>query len=145
MTQVIHIPKIRRRFIAAVIDYSIIIVLNFYLIMILGEPLEGETNSYRLTGLPVLITLIPWGLLTVCLEYFFGATLGNSIVSIRPVPIQNPSAKITFIQSLKRHLLDPIDMFFFGLVGFLVMKSTQKKQRLGDIWANTIVIKYQRL
>jgi len=38
-------------------------------------------------------------------------------------------------------LLDPIDMFFFGLIGIVTIKNTDKNQRLGDIWGNTIVVK----
>lgn len=34
-------------------------------------------------------------------------------------------------------------MFFFGLVGYLVMKSNPNGQRLGDIWAKTVVVKYR--
>ncbi len=49
--------------------------------------------------------------------------------------------KPTFGQSFKRHLLDPIDMFFFGLIGILTIKNSVKNQRLGDMWAKTIVMK----
>lgn len=38
-------------------------------------------------------------------------------------------------------MLDPLDMFPFGIIGYITMKNTSKTQRLGDIWAKTIVVK----
>lgn len=136
-------PYVGRKILAAIIDYSIIVTINFYLILTFGEPVPGETGSYQMNGFPALINIIPWFIFTVCFEYFLGSTLGNGIVSLKPVAQENQNRKITFFQSLKRHLLDPIDMFFFGIVGYLVMKSNQNGQRLGDIWAKTVVVKYR--
>jgi len=88
--------------------------------------------------------------MTVGLEQFFGATLGNGIVGLMPKSIkkesdeqnwQNFMSKPTFGQSLKRHLLDPIDMIFFGLVGIITIKNSEFNQRLGDMWAKTVVVK----
>ena len=117
---------IGKKIIAALIDYSIIVIIDFYLIFALGEPVAGEPESYELNGFPALITILPWFIFTICLEYFLGSTLGNGIVGLKPVPQDNPNIKVTFIQSLQRHLLDPIDMSFLGLVGYLVMKSNTK-------------------
>ncbi len=92
--------------------------------------------------------------MTVGFEQWFGATLGNLFVGLKPVSIRKPAdsstfsetdEKLTFEQSLKRHLLDPIDMFFFGLIGIITIKNTDKNQRLGDIWGNTIVVKTPEL
>ena len=132
-----------KKIIAALIDYTIIITIDFYLVFAFGEPVVGEPESFELNGFPALITILPWFIFTICLEYFLGSTLGNGIVGLKPVMQENKNMKITFIQSLKRHLLDPIDMFFFGLIGYLVMKSNKDGQRLGDIWAKTIVVKYR--
>jgi uncharacterized RDD family membrane protein YckC len=135
--------NIGRKTIAALIDYSIIITINFYVILTLGEPISGESGSYQMSGFPVLVNIIPWFILTVCFEFSLGSTLGNGIVDLKPVAKENQDKKITFIQSFQRHLLDPIDMLFFGLVGYLVMKSNENGQRLGDIWAKTVVVKYR--
>lgn len=103
---------IGKKIIAALIDYSIIVIIDFYLIFALGEPVAGEPESYELNGFPALIKILPWFIFTICLEYFLGSTLGNGIVGLKPVPQDNPNIKVTFIQSLQRHLLDPIDMSF---------------------------------
>jgi uncharacterized RDD family membrane protein YckC len=109
--------------------------------MILFTVEFGEKISivqYKLTGFPVLIPIMFWGIMTIGTEQLFGKTLGNYAVDLKPISMNN--AKLTFVQSFKRHLLYPIDMFFFGLVGVLLINNTENNQRLGDIWAKTVVI-----
>ena len=36
-------------------------------------------------------------------------------------------------------------MFFFGLVGIITIKNTDKNQRVGDLWAKTIVVPIKSL
>ncbi len=134
-------PKyIGRRYLAGFIDYSIVYLITFLLVFTLGT--QDEDYTYHLNGLPALIPVLFWFLFIVCLENWFGATVGNSIVSLKPTTLSGYANKISFGQSLKRHLLDPIDMFFFGLIAIMVIKTSDKNQRLGDIWAKTTVTKY---
>ena len=134
---------IRRKFLAALIDYSIIFTIFFLLVSIFGRPSEDNHEIIELKGFPAFISMfLPWFISIVCFETFLGATLGNGIVGLKPVDQKNKSRNLTFIQSFQRHLLDPIDMFFFGLIGYLVMKNNNG-QRLGDIWAKTVVVKYE--
>ena len=79
--------------------------------------------------------------MTVGLETIVGGTVGNLIVGLKAIPINGQYRKLTFLESFKRHLLDPVDMFFFGLVGIIVIKNTPYNQRVGDLWAKTMVIK----
>lgn len=132
------------RIVAGFIDYLIIYSFLFYCVYTLG--IQSEDGSYHLEGLPALLPIAFWGIMTVGLEQWFGATSGNLLVGLRPVSIQesidntNSNTKLTFAQSFKRHLLDPIDMFFFGAVGIITIKNTEKHQRLGDLWGKTIVV-----
>ena len=48
---------------------------------------------------------------------------------------------VTFKQSFLRHLVDPIDMFFFGIVAIIIIKNSKESQRLGDLLGQTKVIK----
>lgn len=130
-------PNLGRRILAGFIDYTIICVVCYLLILVLGEP--NEEGGYSLKGLPALIPISFWAIMTVGFEQWFGATLGNGITGLKPVQ-ENLGGKISVSQSMKRHLLDPVDMSFFGLVGFITISNTKKKQRLGDIWAKTIVV-----
>ncbi len=135
--------NITRRIFAGIIDYTIIFFFSFAMIFVFGEP--NDEGNYQLNGLPALIPVAFWLLMTVGLESGLGGTLGNSIVGLKAIPLSGQNRNLTFGQSLKRHLLDPIDMFFFGLPGIITVKNTDKHQRIGDLWAGTIVIKMKYL
>jgi len=132
-------PNIGNRILAGIIDYGIIYGFTFAMIFILGEP--NDDSGYSLNGAPSLIPMIFWLIMTVGLESGLGATIGNSISGLKAIPISGQNRKLTFVQSFKRHLLDPIDMFFFGLPAIITIRNTDKNQRIGDLWAKTIVVK----
>lgn len=140
-TESIINASISKRFIAGLIDYAIIYTILLLYIEAFGEAdIEGNMSVSGMKALPVILG---WFILTIGLEQLLGSTIGNGIVGIKPMQengINPPSA----MQSVKRHLLDMIDMFPFGLVGILTMKNTPKKQRLGDLWAKTIVVQINR-
>lgn len=133
----ISLAPINKRFIAALIDYALIIIFMGYYIDAFGTP--NDEGGLSVTGFMALPINLAWFILTIGLEQLFNSTIGNGIMGIKPMQ-EDGINKPTFIQSLKRHLLDPIDMFFFGLVGYIIMKNSPKRQRLGDQWAKTIVV-----
>lgn len=130
--------NIGNRFVAGLVDYIIIFGFSFFLSYLIGEP--NNEGGYSLSGLPALIPVIFWLIMTVGLESGFGGTIGNSLVGLKAIPLSGEKRKLTFVESFKRHLLDPIDMFFFGLVAIITIKSTEKNQRIGDLWAKTTVV-----
>jgi len=136
-------PNIGLRILAGFIDYLIIFVFFFIYIYSFGEP--NNEGGYTVNGLPALVPVLFWGIMTVGFEQFFGVTIGNSLAGLKPISINEMNRKLTFGQSLKRHLLDPIDMFLFGLIGIVTIKNTDKNQRVGDIWAKTTVIKIREI
>jgi len=142
-TQLKTEPNIGKRIIAGFIDYLIIFIFFFIYIYAFGEP--NEEGGYSVSGLLALVPIIFWGIMTVGLEVGFGGTLGNSIAGIKAIPKSGINRKLTFGESFKRHLFDPIDMFFFGLVAIVIIKNTDKNQRLGDLWGNTIVVRNENL
>ncbi|MGY3793761.1 RDD family protein [uncultured Aquimarina sp.] len=127
------------RILAGFIDYLIIYGFFSAYVYTYGEP--GSDGGYSVNGLPALIPILFWAIMTIGLEQIFGATIGNSIAGLKPISINGISKKLSFGQSLLRHLFDPIDMFFFGLVGILTINNSEKNQRVGDIVAKTIVVK----
>ncbi|KAA1242886.1 RDD family protein [Aquimarina sp. RZ0] len=135
--------NIGSRIFAGIIDYGIIYSFTFLLIFILGE--QNNEGVYELTGAPVLIPILFWFVMTVLFESGLGGTVGNSLVGLKAIPISGKNRKLTFGESLKRHLLDPIDMFLFGLVGIITINSSEKNQRVGDICGRTIVVKMKDL
>lgn len=138
MKEIKTIPNLKKRFLSALIDYSI--VFGFFHAYVRTFGIETVDGSYEVTGFPALIPVVFWFLYIVLLEVFYGATIGNSIVGLKLVSLTNQNGELSFSQSIKRHLLDPIDMFPFGLIGIITISNTEKNQRLGDLWAKTVVI-----
>ena len=136
-------PNIGKRILAGFIDYLIIYIFFFIYVYAFGEP--NADGEYTVNGLPALVPIVFWGIMTIGLEIGFGATLGNSLAGLKAIPKSGINRKLTFWESFKRHLLDPIDMFFFGLIGIVTIKNTDKNQRLGDIWGNTIVVRCENM
>ena len=135
--------NIGNRLVAGLVDYLIIYSFFFMYTYNFGE--LNNDGGYTISGLSALVPMLFWSFITIGTEQFFGATIGNLAVGLKPIPVEvlddnSTLRKISFIQSVKRHVLDPMDMFLFGLVGVLVIKNTLKKQRLGDLWAETVVI-----
>ena len=64
--------------------------------------------------------------MTVGCESGLGGTVGNSLVGLKAIPISGQNRNLTFFQSFKRHIMDPVDMFLFGLVGIIIIKNTDK-------------------
>lgn len=128
-----------RRIIAGIIDYSIVFIFFIVLLYFFGVP--NKSGGYKLSGFPAFAMILIWLFITVGTEYFFGSTVGNAICNLKPISLVSENQKVTFGQSLKRHLLDVVDMSLFGLIGILLIVNTEKKQRLGDIWAKTKVVK----
>ena len=129
--------NLKKRFFAGLFDYSIIYTVTYLIFDIWGVP--NSEGNIHVTGFPAFCIFIFWFIWTIGFEQYFGATLGNSIFNLKPISIRNNELKLTFGQSLKRHLLDPIDLSPVGL-GIFLMKNTYNNQRLGDMWAETIVI-----
>ena len=132
-------PNLGRRILAGIVDYILIFGFTIIYIYTLGEP--NNEGGYKVEGLRALGPVLIWALLTIGLEQIFGRTIGNSFVELKPQSINGLSHNLMIGQSIKRHLLDPIDMSFFGIVGIMAISSTEKHQRLGDIWAKTIVVR----
>lgn len=137
LSEDIKLASIGKRFIAGLIDYALIFAIMYFYIDAFGKP--NDEGGLSVSGVMVLPINLAWFLTTIGFEQMFGSTLGNGILGIKPMHHDGIN-KPNIIQSTQRHLLDPIDMFFFGLVGYLNMKNSPQRQRLGDIWAKTIVI-----
>ena len=144
-------PLIGKRIIAGLIDYAII--YGFFIIYVYAFGELDETGGFTVSGIKAVVPFLFWALMTIGIEQLIGETLGNSLVGLKPISIREnqystfkgSNLKPTFGQSFKRHLLDPIDMFFFGLVGILTIKNSEKNQRLRDMLAKTIVVKTSEL
>ncbi len=126
-----------RRIVAGLIDYSIVFVFIFIYVSIFGKINDDGTKS--VDGIKTLPALLLWFIYICVIEMTFGSTFGNFVVRLKPVDLETRK-EITLKQSFLRHIVDPIDMFFFGIVGIILIKNSENNQRLGDILAKTSVI-----
>jgi uncharacterized RDD family membrane protein YckC len=69
-------------------------------------------------------------------EGLTGKTIGKRIVQIKVMKQDFSQNSVT--ASIVRHLFDVIDLMF--LVGIIVAFASQKKQRIGDLVAKTVVV-----
>jgi uncharacterized RDD family membrane protein YckC len=131
-------PNLKKRIAAGFIDYMLMFGIWLVMLIYYGEK---TSNVYKLEGFPALITILIWFSYFIGFELKFEGTLGNLMFDLKVVSIKNNGAtSLTFKQSFKRHFLDLFDMWLFGLLGILLIKNTKYNQRLGDLWAKTIVI-----
>jgi uncharacterized RDD family membrane protein YckC len=125
-----------KRIIATLIDYTIYLIPVYMYIMYFGEDNgEGRRTVVNLMFLPIPVA---WFLYFVVVESVYGATLGHQGLDLQVQTIGR--AKIRMSHAFKRHLLDPIDIFFYGIPALIAIKVSERHQRLGDMLAETIVV-----
>ncbi|QHS54356.1 RDD family protein [Mucilaginibacter sp. 14171R-50] len=129
-------PYIKLRIIATLIDYSVYFI--FYTIYISAFDENPEPGNATVTGMMMLPLIIIWFLYFVVLESVH-ATPGHDIVKLKVVT--DGAAKPSLSTAFKRRLLDPIDIFIYGIPALICISKTPKHQRLGDLWAGTVVVK----
>jgi uncharacterized RDD family membrane protein YckC len=134
------------RSLAAVVDSIVVSVLWYSVIQTWGTtPTSVDSTSLsfahgkQLTGMPAILLMLATAAYWMVPEWLFSVTLGKLLFDLRVVRLDGK--KITLSQSIKRNLLRLIDAFPFYLVGFLTAKLTPLHQRLGDLWAKTLVAK----
>jgi uncharacterized RDD family membrane protein YckC len=85
-----------------------------------------------------VITLIVWFLYYTLLEGRYGQTLGKWFVKIKVV--KEDGAPISYGDAAVRTILRIIDGLFDYLVGAILIRTSDKKQRLGDRLDHTVVV-----
>jgi uncharacterized RDD family membrane protein YckC len=129
------------RVVAALFDAIVGAIIWYPFFHFWGYYNEAE-RQYQVTGLPALAMFFATAAYWILTEWFFGATAGKLVCDLRVVSLTGK--KCSFAQSAKRNLLRVVDFFPFYLTGFIAAKLSPLRQRLGDQWAKTIVIKKDR-
>lgn len=79
---------------------------------------------------------------TLC-EGLYGATMGKLICGL--VVIKEDGSPCSLGAAFGRSLVFLLESMFFGVVAAAAMSSSPKRQRVGDGWVNTIVVKRKDL
>jgi len=131
------------RFLAWIIDFACIFVILMVLNM--GIKLAAVLNpdlSQAATILSYFLVSIGYGIL--CEWHYNGQTIGKRLLSLRIMDVQG--LRLQFSQIVIRNLLRFIDSLpVCYLVGGLSCLLSMKSQRLGDLAANTIVIREPKI
>jgi uncharacterized RDD family membrane protein YckC len=90
-------------------------------------------------GAFLVINIIIWLLYFTYFEGTTGQTPGKRAMNIKVT--KEDGKKANFTDAFIRTILRIIDGIFFYILGLIIMLVTERKQRLGDILAKTIVVK----
>ena len=129
------------RLFAFVLD--LLLVLGTYYLFMAGvvQPLVGGVSGWTANVLYGYLPIFLFLGYYFCTEYLIqGQTVGKRALRIRVVQLDNEDPGAT--DYLLRTVFILIDgIFCLGIIGSLFISSTIKRQRLGDLVANTSVIK----
>lgn len=134
-----------RRFVAHLIDGFLCLIAY----MIIGSMVASQTGGltdegFSMQGAPALVAILLTFIVT--LAYFAmlessrsGKTLGKLIAGIRVAELNGGRA--SFSQALIRNFLRLVDGLVFYIVGIILILRSDRKQRLGDRVAGTVVLR----
>jgi uncharacterized RDD family membrane protein YckC len=136
------VASIGIRGLAMLLDY-LILSLHFFPIGYLVKGTWLMTSEDHLWGgifdpicAVFLVIIIAYNIL---FEGFFSLTPGKAILGIRI--IGEDGYKIGFGKALIRFAGRMVDGIAANLVGVIIMLGNERRQRLGDKWARTLVVK----
>jgi len=135
------------RFLAQLIDGLIQGAIAFVLVLIaiifssfsmVTDPTSGAMIMMILVILAVILTTL--GYFVIFETIWNGQTPGKRVTGIRVV--KRGGLPLTFTDALLRNLLRIVDNLpSYGLVGLISFFSTRNQQRLGDLVADTVVVR----
>ncbi|WCO00233.1 RDD family protein [Psychroserpens ponticola] len=130
------VASIGYRILAFLIDFAIFWIIMMVVGMFFGTPHE-EGIGYSLNGFPAFLMMLLGLFLWPISEGVFGQTIGKRLLNIKVV---NGNLKpIGIGQAFVRFFLAFIDYMF--LIGLIIAATNKQNKRIGDLVANTIVIK----
>ncbi|AFU69540.1 RDD superfamily protein [Psychroflexus torquis ATCC 700755] len=83
---------IGKRIIAGLVDYTFIYGFLFIYIYAFREP--NESGGYSVNGIPSLVPILFWAIMTIGIEQLMGKTLGNSLFDLKPIPFKKPQIQL---------------------------------------------------
>jgi uncharacterized RDD family membrane protein YckC len=129
------------RALAAVIDLVLVCCVFFLIVYHWGAP--NDEGGWIVTGLPALLLILGMAAYWIVPEWLAGTTLGKWACDLCVVKTNgNP---ITLAQAIKRNVARIVDAFGFYLVAFIAAQNNPNRQRLGDLWARTMVARCSEL
>jgi uncharacterized RDD family membrane protein YckC len=137
-----EVAGLGERIIARIIDYSLYLAV-FLLYSLLFRNVTSHAVLYHYS-LPEILFFVFYGFYDLVAEIFFnGQSLGKYIMKIRVVSLDGGRPRVG--QYLLRYVFRIVDFGLTFQVGaILSVAITENRQRIGDIVANTTLIKTKR-
>ena len=134
-----------RRVLATVVDWLVFAILFGVMSALFGtnSARGGEVNA-SLNGLSAVIFFVLVVLYYIILEGYLGQTLGKMLCGIKVVregAEEEEAPPPGLGAAAIRTVLRLIDGLFGYLVAFIVVLVSEKRQRLGDMTAHTLVVR----
>jgi len=134
------------RIVAIIIDHIIVGLITLLLAIPLGLQMftaaaAGMVNPMAYLGSMVgfwALSLVLWLVYFTYMEGSSGQTLGKRLLRIKVV--KENGKPLTYVDAFVRTLLRIVDGMVAYLIGFIVIIASEKKQRVGDMAAGTIVV-----
>jgi len=130
-------PNLMLRSIATLIDYGIFFIVFYVFVRSFG--VQSVNGGWEVNGLLALPIPGFWFLYFVVTEWKNAATPGHDICKLRVV--KQDGRRISISEAFKRRICDPVDIFICGLPALICISKTSTHQRLGDLLANTFVVR----
>jgi len=128
---------VKLRIIATLIDYGIYLLLVVIYLYCFGT--KNDDGNMEVQGSLTLPIFLFWFLYFIGTEAINQATPGHDICKL--IVVKSQGDKISFSDAFKRRIVDPIDILFYGIPALICICNTPKYQRLGDLLADTVVVK----
>jgi uncharacterized RDD family membrane protein YckC len=125
------------RSVATIIDTTLLMVVAYMIAMVTGGVTAG---GFSLEGAPFFLWLLVAIGYYTGMEASAGATIGKFMTGLRVVRLDSGSS-IDLQSSLVRNVLRVVDGLFFYLVAAIAVWTSDKKQRIGDRVAGTMVVR----
>ncbi|MEN9609642.1 MAG: hypothetical protein RLZZ628_456 [Bacteroidota bacterium] len=133
------LATLRERIFASIIDMIVIICLLLGLSL-----LFSSLNLFQLQTTWVLVSVLAWGGLYIlyqvaCDAFLHGRTLGKLSQKLQTARLDGKQMSLS--NSVLRAVLSLVDTYYCGgVIAMMLVASTDKRQRLGDMAAGTTVI-----
>ncbi len=140
-----NLAGVSNRIVAVIVDHIILAVITFALAMpfgLLNYSTASMMDPFAAIGAMAGYSAISVAIFLLYFTYFEGTsgqTLGKRLVSIKVV--KENGKKMTYADAFIRSILRIVDGIAAYLIGFIVVLASEKKQRVGDMAAGTLVVK----
>ena len=137
------------RALARAIDTAVGFVLSFVALIIAGvivalsgtpgPPEEWVKSMTELSWIGMLASVISGVLYHTLSEYVGGATVGKLACGLRV--LSEDFSPVSFLGAMTRSAAFAVDGFLFGWLAYRAMDNSPLRQRLGDQWGETVVVR----